>query len=236
MIKLYQFAPTWGLPNASPFCLKLETYLRMAKLPFEVVSNADIRNAPKGKMPYIEDRGQVIGDSSLIIDYLKATYGDALDRHLSAYEQGIALAMQRLMEEDLYWCMLYARWHEPAGWEKTRPAYFGTLPPLLRDIVARTIRKQVVKSLHLQGMGRHSAEEVYTLGKADLNALANYLSNKPFFMGDRPTTLDATAYGFLTNILYAPIESPLKTYTEELPQLTTYCERMKELFYSGITR
>jgi glutathione S-transferase len=51
-------------------------------------------------------------------------------------------------------------------------------------------------------------------------------------MGDRPTTLDATAYGFLTNILYAPIESPLKTYTEELPQLAAYCERMKELFYT----
>lgn len=36
MIKLYQFEPAFGLANASPFCMKLETYLRMADLPFEI--------------------------------------------------------------------------------------------------------------------------------------------------------------------------------------------------------
>ena len=33
MIKLFQFPPAFGLPNASPFCMKLETWLRMAGLP-----------------------------------------------------------------------------------------------------------------------------------------------------------------------------------------------------------
>ncbi len=32
MIVLYQFPPAFGLPNASPFCMKLETWLRMAQL------------------------------------------------------------------------------------------------------------------------------------------------------------------------------------------------------------
>lgn len=32
MIKLHQLAPAFGLPNASPFCMKVETYLRMAGL------------------------------------------------------------------------------------------------------------------------------------------------------------------------------------------------------------
>ena len=36
MIQLHQFAPAWGM-SASPFCLKLETYLRMAEIPYEVV-------------------------------------------------------------------------------------------------------------------------------------------------------------------------------------------------------
>ena len=36
MIQLYQFEPAFGLPNASPFCMKVETWLRMAALPFEV--------------------------------------------------------------------------------------------------------------------------------------------------------------------------------------------------------
>ncbi len=40
MLRVYQFAPAFGLPNASPFCMKLETWLRMAGLPFEPVNDA----------------------------------------------------------------------------------------------------------------------------------------------------------------------------------------------------
>ena len=32
---LHQPPAAWGLPNPSPFCAKLETYLRMAEIPFE---------------------------------------------------------------------------------------------------------------------------------------------------------------------------------------------------------
>jgi glutathione S-transferase len=81
MIKLYQFNPAFGLPNPSPFCMKLKTYLRMTRIPFEIVPNASLAMAPKGKMPYIEDQGRVIGDSGLIIDYLKATYGGPFEAY-----------------------------------------------------------------------------------------------------------------------------------------------------------
>lgn len=40
MIKLYQFSPAWGLPNPSPFCMKVETYLRMTGLPYEAINGA----------------------------------------------------------------------------------------------------------------------------------------------------------------------------------------------------
>jgi hypothetical protein len=35
MIKLYGSGPNFGLPDASPFVTKVETLLRMSKLPFE---------------------------------------------------------------------------------------------------------------------------------------------------------------------------------------------------------
>ena len=79
MITLYQFPPVWGLPNASPFCMKVETYLRMTGLPYQFARGADIRKAPKGKFPVIEDNGKIIPDSSFIVEYLKASYGDPLD-------------------------------------------------------------------------------------------------------------------------------------------------------------
>ena len=83
MIKLYQFSPAFGLPNPSSFCLKLETYLRMTELPFEVATTDGLDDAPKGKMPYIRDGDRLMADSNLIIDYLEKTYDCSLDKSLS---------------------------------------------------------------------------------------------------------------------------------------------------------
>jgi len=83
MIHLYQFAPVWGIPNLSVFCVKLETYLRMANLSYEKHSTVPFK-APKGKLPFIEDQGNKIADSRFIIDYLKKTYGDRLDGDLDS--------------------------------------------------------------------------------------------------------------------------------------------------------
>lgn len=103
MITLYQFQPALGCRNPSPFCLKLETYLRMVELPYKIADEADVRKAPKKKLPYIQDGDRTIADSSFIIDYLKQTYGDPLDNGLSLPAQGTLLAFQRLMEDNLYW-------------------------------------------------------------------------------------------------------------------------------------
>ena len=37
-MKLYQPKRAFGLPNPSAFCVKLETYLRMADIPYEVAA------------------------------------------------------------------------------------------------------------------------------------------------------------------------------------------------------
>lgn len=74
-IKLFQFPRMFGVPNLSPFCCKLETWLRIARIPYEVVNTSDPRKAPKGKLPFIEDAGHRIGDTSLIVDHLVRTRG-----------------------------------------------------------------------------------------------------------------------------------------------------------------
>jgi len=232
MINLYQFPPVWGLPNGSPFCMKVETYLRMAGLPYQYARGADIRKAPKGKFPVIEDDGKLVPDSEFIVDYLKATYGDPLDGRLTPAERAVALAVRRLMEEHLYWCEIYSRWGIAEHWAITKAAFFAGLPAPLRWFVPNLVRKSQLKALYRQGIGRHSRDEIYALGKADITALADFLAGKPFFMGEQPTSLDATAYAFLANILQQPIADPLQAHARSLANLGRYCERMKQRYYA----
>jgi glutathione S-transferase len=233
MIKLYQFKPALGLPNASPFCMKVETYLRMSELPYACPRGADVRKAPKGKLPYIEDGAARVADSSFIVDYLKQQYGDKLDAHLSEQERGVALAVQRLIEENLYWSAIYLRWIEDAGFAMTREAFFADMPLMVKHVVPYLARRAMRRELHGHGMGRHSREEIYAIGCRDITALAQILSVRRYFMGERPCSLDATAYAFLANLLWVPLASPLLEEAKKHTNLTAYCERMKARYFSS---
>lgn len=237
MIKLYGYGPAWELPDCSPSVAKVDCYLRMVALPYTLVpwrSFQDLQKAPKGKFPYIEDNGKTIADSSFIIEYLKATYGDTLGDHLfGPRDQAIAHGLRRMLEENFYWVLTYNQWQEEAAWAAYKPVILGTLPAAERPTAETQFREVMHGYLHAQGMGRHSRAEVCAIGNADLSALAAYLEGKPYFMGAQPTTLDATVYAFLTRVLWVPYESPLKTHMQTLTNLVSYCQRMREKYYPG---
>src|SRR5690606_15668734 len=129
MITLYHFGPAFGLPDPSPFCIKVDLYLRAAGLEFECNPGFQhLRTAPKGKLPYIDDDGTRIADSEFIISHLKAKYGDPLDGGLGAEQRAVAHAFTKMMDENLYWCMMYSRWLDPRTWPTVRETLFGKLP------------------------------------------------------------------------------------------------------------
>lgn len=231
MIKLHQFARTWGIPNLSHFCCKLETYLRLTQIPYQIVESMPPK-APKGKLPFIEDDGKKIADSDLIIRYLIQKHGDRLDTNLSPEQRAISIAMQRLLEDHLFWITMHTRWqYSEKNWQTNKKAIFHPFPPLIRDIVASVYRVLVRRQIHGHGLGRHDSEEIFQLGRADLDALSDFLANKPYFMGDKPTQLDASAFGILVNTLACPIESPVKAHALSKQNLVGFCQRiMSECF------
>lgn len=231
MITLYQFPPAFGLPNASPFCLKLELYLRMAELPYRNRYTLELHKTPKGKLPWIDDDGVAVADSGLIIDYLKRKYGDPLDRELTAVQRATSLAITRLFEEHLYWAVLYDRWIDEAGWALTRPGFFGGMPWPLRAIVPRVARRGIRAELHGHGMGRHTPEQIHELGVADIDALATLLGEQNCFLGSHASSVDAVATAFLANVLMVPLETPIKRAAVAHPNLVAYCERMARQYF-----
>ncbi|MGA9470080.1 MAG: Tom37 metaxin N-terminal-like domain-containing protein, partial [Candidatus Macondimonas sp.] len=147
MIQFYQLKRTWGIPNLCHFCCKTETYLRMAALPYEVNATLPLM-APKGKLPYIVDGSARMGDSRFIVRYLKKTYGDHLDQQLSTAQIGAGRAMQRLLEEHLYWVTMFTRWDwTRENWETNKTAIFSGMPVLIRDVAAYHTRRGIRKQL-----------------------------------------------------------------------------------------
>ena len=231
MIKLFQFPPHWNIPNASPFCLKVETYLRMTKLPYQPIKYMDPRKAPMGKLPFIEDNGRTIADSSLIISYLKKTYGDKLDAALTSAQHAQSILIQRMLDNHLYWCMLYSRWIDDTNWTRTKQDLFAKVPALLRPFIANSVRKSMRANLHAHGLGRHHKDEIYQSGIDDLTTLTHILQANAFLLGNEPASIDASGYGFLANLIHVPIQSPINEFAKSQPCFINYCARMKALYY-----
>ena len=102
-VLLHQFAPVRRLTvNGSPPCLKLETYLRMAKIPYQV-DDSGLQMSSKGKMPWIEYNEKAIADSKFCIQFLNEEFGVDVDSHLSEKERAISHTMITAMEENTYW-------------------------------------------------------------------------------------------------------------------------------------
>jgi len=145
---------------------------------------------------------------------------------LTERQRAEAISLQRLFENHFYFIQSYSRWIDPVGWETVRPVFFDFLPPVIRDIGAAFIRRQVKRALHEEGLGRHSQSELYAMGRADLRSIAVILGNRSYFFGDGPTTIDAVAYGFLANLFFVPVETELKQIGLEFDNLRLYCERL----------
>lgn len=233
MIVLTQFPTAFGLPNLSPFCMKVETYLRMTGLEYRVESLGDPRKAPRHKLPFIDDRGRRVPDSEHILAYLKATYGDPLDKDLSPADRALGHTIRRSLEEGFYFVALWSRWMDERSWPEIRRAFFGRLPPIVRDMVPRLARGKIADALEAQGTGRHTPDEIWAIGKADLTALSGLLGDKPFILGEAPTSFDATVYAFAANVIVPPLRTPLSEHAETLPNLRAYCDRMRARYFAG---
>jgi glutathione S-transferase len=231
-IVLWQMQPLWGLPNASPFCMKVETWLRMAGLPYE---RREITGPPKsksGKIPYIErPDGSLLWDSSAILDVLTRERGVALDQHLSAGDRALGVLLQRTIEEDLYFLGMYERWVQDHNWKRTNRDYFGHMPWVVRNLIVPIVRRKVLAAAVGQGVSRLPEGLRIAKAQADVRAIAQLLGDKPFFFG-KPSSYDAMAYSFLANMLWAPYESPIKAELKAHANLVAYCERMKVTYYA----
>jgi glutathione S-transferase len=229
-IKLFQFPRMFAIPNLSPFCCKLETWLRITGIPYETVDTTDPRKGPKGKLPFIEDAGVRIADTSIIVDHLVKTRGVDPDARLDASQRATALLVQRTLEEHFAFVLAYTHLVRAGGLQHTR-ARFDPVPSLIRPLVIHTVQRQIKKLLWYQGILRHSDKEIIDSGVRDWRAVLAVMSDGPFFFGNEPTGGDAIVFGALASSVLTPIESPIRDFLMSQPGCVAYAERMRTRFF-----
>ncbi len=232
MIKLFSFGKNFGIVDPSPFVLKVDAYMKMADIPFErIVKPNNLNKAPKGKLPFIDDNGTIVADSQAIIAHLKKNPKQDIDKALTDEQKAINYLVTKSLDENLYFILVYSRWLRDDTWPKVKQAFFGKLPFPLKQIIPAMIRRQVSKGLKGQGLARHSNEEIQQILRASLQALTDLLGDKNYFFGDRVSSLDATAYGFLAGFILVELDNPYNQIAREYKSLVSYCERVNGEFY-----
>ena len=232
MIKLYGFGPAFGLPDPSPFVLLVDAWLSIHGIPFERVPGfANLRVAPLGKLPFIEDDGELIADSAFILDHLRAKHGPGIDAGMSDGEQAQANLAADALRQNLYWCMVRSRWFEEQSWQGLRRAFFGGMPWPLRKLVPVLARRRMRGVLHNQGIGRYSAEQAAAIGNRVLASLSTWLGSRDYFFGGEPRTFDVTAYAFLAEQIQIDLDFSLARTARGYDNLVAFCDRMQASCY-----
>lgn len=221
---LYQFPRGPYAPNMSPFCIKLETFLRMAKIPYKSVFT--YKMGPKGKLPWVEYEGAKLADSEFIIQHLCERHQLNFDGGLTPKQRGISRAIQKMVDEHTYWLMVLERWviHK-ADTAKT----LTKLPGLVLWMLVRKVRNKAFE----QGLGRHTPDQLEQLLDQDLAALSDLLGEDQFVHGDEPTLVDCALFGQLSQFRWHVPDSVKAKHdlNDKFANLGQYCDRMKERFW-----
>jgi glutathione S-transferase len=236
MINLYSFGANLGVMDPSPFVVKVDVFLRMNNLPYQVKKGAHyLKKSPKGKLPFIsikkDEETLLVSDSQHIIEYLIKANGLNLDDALTAEQKAQMYLFSKALDESLYWCLVYSRWVLEDTWPVSSKAFFGRMPLPLRLIVPTIYRKKVIKNLHSQGFGRHNTDELLVIADNTFSALSVILGEKNYFYGKKPCSFDAVVYALLCQFITTTCTNVFNDKARSYPNLVSFCQRIEKQFY-----
>ena len=224
MITLYQLPPAYGLPvSVSPFCTKLELYLRLTRREFKT-ETGDIRKSPNKKVPFVAglEPDRLIADSGDIITTLEDR-GPRLDEGLSDEARALGDELIALTEKDVYYAVLYSRFVDDEGWKKQKPTIKALVPWAVRPLVVPIIRKSQIK---LCQKADFDGERGYQRAVPIVERIAEVLGDKPFLLDDMPRVADCSIWANLMHNAYASIPTPVRTAVRENDRLMAYVRRL----------
>lgn len=231
MVRLYGFGPAPGLPDLSPFVIKAMTLLKMAGVSY-TVDTGGFRRAPKGKLPYIDDDGVIVADSTFIRLHLEKTRGVDFDAALTPIQRAQAWAIEKLCEDHLMWIVALHRWQDDENFARgLGPVFDKMIPAPVRPLGKWAARKGMAWRFQQQGVGRFTTEELAVLGGRDVEALATQIAGRPFLFGETPCAADAAVFALLALLMDPATASPTRDAALSKPNLVAYRDRLMRRYF-----
>jgi glutathione S-transferase len=227
MLTLYSYPPLFGVADNNGYGLKVYAFLKLAGVPFAQEHIFDASKAPRGQLPYIVDDGDTIGDSGTILTWLTGKYRLNIDAALTQAQRTQDLLTTRMLD-DLYWVMSYSRWKDERYWPRFRDALKREHPQLSDEGLMKA-REFNARRYYYAGIGRFDPEAAMARGLADLAAIADLIPGYGYVHGDTPSSIDAALYGFIANIYFYDIDTPLKQFVVAHDNIVQHCRAIHEM-------
>jgi glutathione S-transferase len=221
MLTLYSYPTLFGVADNNGYGLKVFAFLKLAGVPFTHEHIFDASKAPRGQLPYIVDGDDTVGDSETIITYITKKYGVTLDAALTPAQRTTNLLVTRMLD-DLYWVMSYSRWKDERYWNLFRDALLREHPNLTMEGLGKA-KEFNAQRYYYQGIGRFDPDAAMARGLADLAAIADLIPPRGFVHGGKPGSIDAAIYGFIANIHFYDIDTPLKRFVAAHGNIVRHC-------------
>lgn len=198
------------------------------------------------KIPWVEftipgQETETYADTSLITKALveKNVLQD-LNAYLSPKDKGQDLAIRAMLEDKLFFYVARERWID--NFYSMRDYSMAQLPFPMRVIVGNMAYRGILRTLHGQGTGRFSDDEICAFRKEIWESVNAFLEesrrhatpNECFWVlgGAKPTEADATVYGFIVSALVSYASPKNKQLVqEECPAAVEYAKRIHERYF-----
>eukprot|EP00529_Nitzschia_sp_RCC80_P028104 CAMPEP_0113445334 /NCGR_PEP_ID=MMETSP0014_2-20120614/3133_1 /TAXON_ID=2857 /ORGANISM="Nitzschia sp." /LENGTH=265 /DNA_ID=CAMNT_0000336383 /DNA_START=63 /DNA_END=860 /DNA_ORIENTATION=+ /assembly_acc=CAM_ASM_000159 len=239
---VYGWMPLAVDADTSPACYKLETFLKMCKVDFDTKYFVDhqMKGSPANKVPWVRweklNEGEPTNDSTLIINDLK-TMDHAvfdLDADLTTQENAIGTAFKTMLEESTYFTgIIQSRYVDKEQCDKiTVPLYFDFVPSFLRGLVAGQVRKKLMRDA--QGHGTANLlndDQVFEKFQMEIQAVSDYLGDKPYFMGTKVTSFDATVFAYMAILAQGEWNHKANQEVRSSKNIMAYIDRLRKEFW-----
>ncbi|KAH3781477.1 failed axon connections-like isoform X2 [Dreissena polymorpha] len=219
-----------GVVNISPFAIKLELFLRINGIPFQTVDCDDFSS--KQQSHFVLFNGEEIADHNHIIQHVSGVFCKDPYPGYGLTERAVGRAFMKMLEENTIWPIFIYRFIEH------KDEYDSYIYP----DCSREEKKKIIDKLQDlferraigHGISRHSSDEIQTIGCEDVKALSDFLGSKQYLLGDRPSVVDCSLFGVLSQVLYVPIGYPMRTFLlDKCPNLVNLINRLRETFWAN---